>query len=270
MPDVWARFPELDAATQERLAGVLETRGADPQQREMRETFFLADVPFPTDAHVLEVGCGTGVTTRTLALWPDVGTVVGVDVAPFLLGKARGLAQDLPNLTFREADGRSLPFEDETFDVVVFDTTLTHVPGPERALAEAFRVLRPLGRLAIFDGDYATITVAIGDHDPLQDCVDALGSTFLHNRWLGRRLPALVRGCGFETARFRGYSYVETNEAEYMMTIVERAIDTLHASGHRSDEMAAALKAAARERVEAGTFFGHIAYVSLAARKPSG
>ena len=270
MPDVWARFPELDAATQERLAGVLETRGADPQQREMRETFFLADVPFPTDAHVLEVGCGTGVTTRTLALWPDVGTVVGVDVAPFLLGKARGLAQDLPNITFREADGRSLPFEDETFDVVVFDTTLTHVPGPERALAEAFRVLRPLGRLAIFDGDYATITVAIGDHDPLQDCVDALGSTFLHNRWLGRRLPALVRGCGFETARFRGYSYVETNEAEYMMTIVERAIDTLHASGHRSDEMAAALKAAARERVEAGTFFGHIAYVSLAARKPSG
>lgn len=269
MSDVWARFPELDAAMQERLAGVLETRGTDPQQREMRETFFLADVPFPTDAHVLEVGCGTGVTTRALALWPDVGTVVGVDVAPFLLSKARSLAQDLPNLTFREADGRSLPFEDETFDVVVFDTTLTHVPGPERALAEALRVLRPLGWLAIFDGDYATITVAIGDHDPLQDCVDALGGTFLHNRWLGRRLPALVRGCGFETARFRGYSYVETNEAEYMLTIVDRAIDTLHASGHRSDEMAAALKAAARERVEAGTFFGHIAYVSLAARKPS-
>lgn len=97
----------------------------------------------------------------------------------------------------------------------------------------------------------------------------ALGDAFLHNRWLGRRLPALARGCGFETSRFRGHSYVETNEAKYMLTIVERAIDALHASGHRSEEMAAALKAEARKRVEAGTFFGHIAYVSLAARKPS-
>jgi len=140
MPDVWAAFPDLDAAMQERLAGVLETRGADPQQRKMRETF-LADVPFPNDARVLEVGCGTGVTTRTIALRPNVGTVVGVDVAPFLLNKARDLAQGLHNVTFREADGRSLPFEAETFDVVVFDTTLTHVPGPERALAEALRVL---------------------------------------------------------------------------------------------------------------------------------
>ncbi len=116
MPDVWAAFPELDAAMQERLAGVLETRGADPQQREMRQTF-LADVPFPTNAHVLEVGCGTGVLTRALALWPDVSAVVGVDTAASLLSKARELAVDLPNLTFREADARSLAFEDETFDV---------------------------------------------------------------------------------------------------------------------------------------------------------
>lgn len=268
MHDVWARFPELDADMQERLASVLETRGADPQQRKMRETL-LAEVPFPTNARVLEVGCGTGVMSRTLARWPDVVAVVGIDVAPSLLGKARNLAEDLPNTTFREADGRSLPFEDETFDVVVFDTTLTHVPGPERAIAEALRVLRPLGWLAVFDGDYATITVAISDHDPLQDCVDALGSTFVHDRWLGRRLPMLVRGCGFETARFRGHSYVETNEAEYMLTIVDRAIDTLRASGHRSDDMVAALKAEARRRVEAGTFFGHIVYVSLIARKPS-
>lgn len=268
MPDVWAAFPELDAAMQERLAGVLETRGADPQQRKMRETF-LADVPFPNDARVLEVGCGTGVTTRAIALRPNVGTVVGVDVAPFLLNKARDLAQGLHNVTFREADGRSLPFEDETFDVVVFDTTLTHVPGPERALAEALRVLRPLGWLAIFDGDYVTITVAIEEHDPLQDCVGALGDAFLHNRWLGRRLPTLVRGCGFETARFRGHSYVETSEAGYMLTIVDRAIETSHASGRFGEDIAEALKAEARRRVEAGTFFGHIAYVSLTASKPS-
>ena len=268
MPDVWAAFPELDPAMQERLASVLETRGADPQHREMSQTF-LADIPFPTNAYVLEVGCGTGMLTRTLALWPNVSAVIGVDAAPSLLSKARGLAADLPNLTFQEADARSLPFEDEAFDVVVFHTTLTHVPSPERALAEAFRVLRPQGWVAVFDGDYATGTVALGDHDLLQACVEAIADTFVHDRWLGRRLPALVRGCGFEIARFRGYSYVETTEAGYMLTIVERAIDTLYGSGRFGEEMAAALKAEARRRVEAGTFFGHIAYVSVAASKPS-
>ena len=45
-----------------------------------------------------------------------------------------------------------------------------HVPGPERALAEAFRVLRADGRLA-FDGDYATTTVALGPDDPRQACM---------------------------------------------------------------------------------------------------
>jgi ubiquinone/menaquinone biosynthesis C-methylase UbiE len=229
----------------------------------MRQTF-LADIPFPANARVLEVGCGTGVLTRALALWPDVSAVVGVDVAPSLLSKARELAADLPNLTFRQADARSLPFEDETFDVVVFHTTLTHVPGPERALAEAFRVLRPLGWLAIFDGDYPTTTVALGDHDPLQACVDAIADTFVHDLWLGRRLPMLVRSCGFEIPRFRGHSFVETTEAGYMLTIVERAIDTSHASGRFGDDMAEA-----RRRVEADVFFGHIAYVSLSASKPS-
>ncbi len=268
MPDVWATFTELDTAMQERLADVLETRGAHPRQQAMRRAF-LSDIRFPSDAHVLEVGCGTGVLTRMLARWPAVATVVGVDVAPSLLAKARNLAADLPNVTFREADGRSLPSEDEAFDAIVFDSTLTHVPGPERALAEAFRVLRPLGWLAAFDGDYTTTTVALGDHDPLQACVDAMVANSLHNRWLGRRLPSLVRSSGFDIERFNSHGFVETTEAPYMLTIVERGVDILRASGQIGEDTSAALKAEARRRVEVGMFFGNIAYVSLIARKPS-
>jgi ubiquinone/menaquinone biosynthesis C-methylase UbiE len=268
---VWATFTDLDTVMQERLAYVLETRGADLQQRAMRRVF-LADISFPANAHVLEVGCGTGVLTRVLANWPEVGTVVGVDVASSLLSRARELAADLPNVTFQEADGRSLPFEDETFDVVVFDSTLTHVPGPERALAEAFRVLRPLGSLgslAVFDGDYATTTVALDDHDTLQVCADAMMANSVNDRWLGRRLPALVRSCGFEVEYFRSHGFVETAEAEYMLTIIDRGANILRASGQIGDEVAAALKAEARRRGEVGAFFGHIAYVSLIARRPS-
>ncbi len=46
MPDVWSTVAGLDAATQERLAAVLETRGGDPQQQAMRRVF-LDDTPFP-------------------------------------------------------------------------------------------------------------------------------------------------------------------------------------------------------------------------------
>jgi hypothetical protein len=54
-----------------------------------------------------------------------------------------------------------------------------------------------------------------------------------------------------------------------MLTVVERGADMLRAFGQIGDETAAALKAEARRRVEAKTFFGHIAYGSLIARKPA-
>jgi ubiquinone/menaquinone biosynthesis C-methylase UbiE len=267
MPDVWAAVATLDMATQDRLADVLETRGADPQQQALRQAF-LADIPFPAGARVLDVGCGTGVLTRRLARLSTVETVIGVDPAPALLERARELANDVPNISFQEADGRSLPFDDEAFDVVVFDSTLSHVPEPGRALAEAHRILCPSGWLAIFDGDYATTTVALGDYDPLQACVEMMMANSVNDRWLARRLPAHVRDAGFAPEPYRSYGFVETGGG-YMLTVIDRGADLLSTVGQIGDETAEALKAEARRRVEAGTFFGHIAYGSLVARKPA-
>jgi SAM-dependent methyltransferase len=267
MPDVWSMVRELDPATREGLAEVLETRGADPQQQAMRRSF-LADIAFPQHAHVLEIGCGTGVLSRALAQWPGIDAVTGVDTAPSLLDKARELAADLPNLAFQEADGRSLPFEAGAFDAVIFGSTLSHVAQPEGALAQAFRVLRPAGWLGIFDGDYATTTVALGDDDLLQARVDAMLANSVHDRWLVRGLPALVRGCGFELVSFQSHGFMET-AGGYMVTIIDRGADILSGLGQIDEAMATALKAEARRRLEAGTFFGHIAYASLVARKPS-
>jgi SAM-dependent methyltransferase len=268
MPDVWSAVAALDAAAQGRLVGVLETRGADPQQQALRRAF-LGDIPFPDGARVLEVGCGTGVLTRPLARWPHVAAVVGVDPAAVLLAKARELAADLPNVTFEEADGRALPFPAGAFDVVVFDSVLSHIPGPDRALAEAHRVLRPGGWLAAFDGDYATPTVALGDDDPLQRCVAIMYANSVTDRYLVRRLPTLARDCGFAEARLRSHGFVETTEGGYMLTVIDRGADFLCAGGLVGDEAAAALKAEARRRIAAGRFFGHVAYGSLVARKPA-
>ena len=267
MQDVWSIVDELDGAMQERLADVLETRGADPQQQEMRRVF-LDDIGIPAQARVLDVGCGTAVLTRVLARWPGVGEVVGVDLAPSLLDKGRVLSGGLANISFQQADSRELPFGDATFDVAIFDSTLSHVPGPARAIAEAFRVLRPQGWLATFDGDYATTTVGLGDHDPLQACVDVMMANSVNDRWLMRRLPTLIRDAGFEDVHFRSHGFVETTEGGYMLTVVDRGADILCGFGQIGDDMAAAVKAEARRRVAMGTFFGHIAYASLTARKP--
>lgn len=266
--DVWSTVNDLDLASQERLAGVLETRGADPRQQAMRRAF-LASVPFPPQARVLDVGCGTGVLTRVLARHPNVAAVVGVDPAPGLLAKARELAADLPNVTFAEADGRALPFDSSSFGVVIFDSTLSHVPEPERALAEAFRVLRPGGVLGIFDGDYATTTVSAGEHDPLQVCVDAMMASSVTDRRIVRRLPRLVRAAGFADADVQGHGYVEAGDGSYMLTVIDRGVDLLHGRDQIGEELAVALKAEARRRVADGSFFGHIAYGSLVAHKPS-
>lgn len=266
MPDLYAIITEVDLEVQERLASILELRAADTQQQAMLKAY-LSDVEFSSAARVLEVGCGTGAVTRVLARWPGVTEVVGIDPSPIFLAKARELGRGIANVSFEEADGRSLPFQDKAFDCVVYHTTLCHVPEPERALVEGFRVLRPGGWLAVFDGDYATATVAAGDLDPLQVCVDVAVATLVHDRWLVRRFPKLVQSAGFDVVRSRSHSYVETSEPAYILTIIDRGADILVSSGRIGIELAVALKAEARRRAQSHEFFGHIAYFSLIGRR---
>jgi ubiquinone/menaquinone biosynthesis C-methylase UbiE len=268
VPDVYLTITEAEPAVVEGLVDILELRARDPQQREMREAYF-SDIEFPADARVAEVGCGPGPVARALASRPGAGEVVGVDPSPIFIEKGRELARDLPNLTLVEGDARALPLEDGSFDVVVFHTTLSHVREPGLVLAEASRVLADGGILAVFDGDYATTTCACGEFDPLQACAEACIDYIVHDRWLVRRLPKLVRAAGFELGRFRSHSYTEApSSGGYMFSIIDRGADALLASGRITPEGANMLKAEARRRSDAGEFFGHIAYASLIAHKP--
>jgi ubiquinone/menaquinone biosynthesis C-methylase UbiE len=268
VPDVYLTITEADADVLEAIAQILELRAADPQQAAIRERYLNA-VAWPEGARVVEGGCGTGAVSRAVAARREVGEVVATDPSPYFVERARELASGIDGLTFAVADARRLSFEDGSFDVAFYHTVLCHVPEPEVALAEAFRVLRPGGQLVVFDGDYATVTVAVRQADPLQTCVDAAVNGLVHDRYFVRRLPSLVAAAGFESIASASHGYVESpSSGGYMLTLIDRGADALAADGVVAAETAEALKAEACRRSDAGEFFGHIAYASLTAAKP--
>ncbi len=98
----------------------------------------------------LDVGCGTGVFLLPLArkLAPQGARAVGLDLAEGTLGvaRARVAAEGLP-VECLIGDVEALPFDDRTFDLVLANYMLYHVPDLDRAIAELRRVLRPGGTL---------------------------------------------------------------------------------------------------------------------------
>jgi SAM-dependent methyltransferase len=261
--DVYTRIAELDDETVTGLAERIEIRASDPRQRRLW-TEFLARADLDGD-RVLEVGCGTGVICDLLAERPGVAAVVGVDPSPLFVERARARR---PDLRFEVGDGRDLPFEDAGFDTVVFSTTLCHIPGPELALAEARRLLRPGGRLLVYDGDYTTTTVATDPLDPLQDCATAAIRRLVHDPWLVRRLVPLVREAGFAPGELRSHGHIETDNPAYALSLIALGADTLVATGALGAQTAEALVAEAQARVAEGRFFCFIGYASLVAERP--
>ena len=104
---------------------------------------------------VLDLCCGPGIVTGAASRRAAV--VSGLDFSPAMLVEA---GRSNPRLDFHEGDAEALPFDDASFDAVVSNFGIHHVPRPERALVEAFRVLRPGGRLAVTNWATPTDNIA--------------------------------------------------------------------------------------------------------------
>ena len=94
---------------------------------------------------ILDAACGTGFGTYALA--HGASTAVGVDLAPEAIAKARARYQ-APRLFYLIMDVVKLAFRSATFDAVISQDTIEHVPDDEGFVAEAARVLRRLHPLS--------------------------------------------------------------------------------------------------------------------------
>lgn len=94
-------------------------------------------------ARVLDLACGPGFVSEAAAA--AGADPVGLDVAPGMVQAARARC---PGLTFVEGDALNLPFDDGAFDAVTMNFGILHLSEPERAMAQARRVLAPGGRFA--------------------------------------------------------------------------------------------------------------------------
>lgn len=136
----------------------------------------IEELDIPPGAQVLEVGAGTG---TSFPAYPTHCNVTGVDLAPDMLARARQKIEDngWGHLTVMEMNALDLKFPDNSFDFVMAFHVVTVVPDPVRMIAEAKRVCKPSGKIAIvnhFTSDVPVIGSLTKAMDPL-------------TRWLGWR-----------------------------------------------------------------------------------
>lgn len=136
---------------------------------------FDALTKLPVDAKILELGSGpaylwTNCSSRIPAGWD----ITLSDLSSGMVDAAwRNLVVTGRNFKFKEIDAQSIPFDDETFDVVIANFMLYHVPDRPKAIGEIKRVLKPGGRL---------FAATVGDNH-LKEMMDVLRLVHVNKTW---------------------------------------------------------------------------------------
>ncbi|MFO8024820.1 methyltransferase domain-containing protein [Thiohalophilus sp.] len=273
MPDPHRFVNELDEESHERLIGRLESRAKVPVFANLFDKY-VEQIDLPSSARILEVGCGTGVILRNLVQRMNFsGSATGVDQCKAFIDAANKYAEQesiTAELDFQVGDIHNLSFDDAVFDLVIAHTVISHVTEPVQVLAEMARVVRPGGIVAIFDGDYASLTYAYPDHGFGQKMDNALATTTFNNPRIMRDLPRLLPDMDLELKSAWGDAVVEIGDGSYFKTFAETYVPYVKNAGLFSEQTVKIWLNEQYRAMENGTFFAACNYYTYLVRKVSG
>jgi arsenite methyltransferase len=215
---------EFDEETSKRIEAAYSSRDVVRRRALVRQA-----VAAQPGERILDVGCGPGFYVAELAqeVGPE-GSVVGVDGSASMLALAADRNRDAGNVEFLEGDATRLPVADDGFDAALSVQVLEYVTEVPSALAEIRRALRRGGRLAIWDVDWATLSIRTADQGRMRRVLDIWDAHLTHVS-LPRTLTGQLRRGGFERVEMAGHSFA-TNELSdetyggYLVPFIEQFV----------------------------------------------
>ena len=160
-----------------------------------------SDTFYPSGSVVLEVGCGVGAQTITLARRSPEATIVAMDISEDSLAAAQESIRSagFRNVTFQQADVYSMTFAPDAFDHVFACFVLEHLSRPREALACLNRVVKPGGTITVIEGDHGS--AYFHPESPYARkairCLIELQARAGGDALIGRTLYPLLRESGF-------------------------------------------------------------------------
>jgi SAM-dependent methyltransferase len=213
-----------------------------------------SDTLYPAGSTVLEVGCGVGAQTVTLAHRSPDARFTSMDVSADSLAEARRRveAARLGNVEFRKADVFALPFAPASYDHAFVCFVLEHLARPVEALEALGRVLKPGGTITVIEGDHGSAYF----HPDSEDARAAIGCLVTlqlragGNALIGRQVHPLLVRSGFDGVRVSPrVVYVDSSRPELVDGFTRKTF-TAMVEGVRGAAIAAGLIEA--ERFDAG------------------
>ncbi len=233
-----------------KLEAVYRARDIVRRRRHVREA--LSAKP---GERIIDIGCGPGFCAAELL--EDVGEtggVLGVDLSAAMLGVAAQRCKHHTNAEFREGDASALPAANNAFDAALCVQVLEYVPDIAKALAEMARVLKPGGRVVIWDIDWSTVSWHACDETGMARALAAWDRHLAHPA-LPRTLAAELEIAGFVDVQVEGHAFVNRDlGADSYVGAIFPLIENF-VSEQLGAERAHAWAAEQRELESAGAFF---------------
>ena len=270
--DIYQAVSDLAPESAQTVIDRLEFRGTDPGFVAMREAY-LERLDLGSAGRILDLGCGTGVVARALAGRADIqAEIVGEDMSDVLIAAAKGFAEKEglgERITFRVGDSHRLGAEPAAvFDIIIAHTLISHVAEPATVIRAAAGTLAPGGLLALFDGDYASLTFGAGDKSANARMARAIIETVVANPHVMRDMPGLIAGAGLDLVDFLPHVHAEAGGASFFDGMLDSYMPMAVSAGAAPADQCTEWVAGQKSAIADGTFFAACNFYTYIVRKP--